>query len=147
MLSPEFDNIPDELKSRSQWLLWRLETRAGQTTKVPYQPDGCKAAVDKPATWIDYETAKTAYLKGNIKFDGVGFVLTAADPIVGVDLDKCLTPETGNSTRWLLRSSPTCRRTAKCHPLAKGCACSLSVHSPQGDAGRDSWRCMEKAGI
>jgi len=95
MTPPNFDAISDELKNRAQWVLWRLETRNGKTTKVPYQADGCKASVDKPDTWTDYETAKTAYLTGRIKFSGVGFVLTANDPIIGVDLDKCLNPETG----------------------------------------------------
>jgi len=30
------ENIPAELKALPQWLLWRLETRDGKPTKVPY---------------------------------------------------------------------------------------------------------------
>lgn len=95
-----FDNIPDELKNRPQWVLWRLETRKDKIAKVPYAANGCKAAVDKPDTWTDYATACAAYqgkpLQGPpLKFSGIGFVLTKEDPIVGVDLDKCLNPETG----------------------------------------------------
>ncbi|MCB1770732.1 MAG: hypothetical protein KDJ31_13710, partial [Candidatus Competibacteraceae bacterium] len=95
MLPVNFDNIPNELKSRPQWVLWRLESRKGKSTKTPYQIDGCRAAVNKPDTWTTYETARAAYLEQRIKFSGIGFVITENDPIVGVDLDKCLSPDTG----------------------------------------------------
>ena len=28
--------LPDDLTERDQWVLWRLETRNGKPTKVPY---------------------------------------------------------------------------------------------------------------
>ena len=34
-----------------------------------------------------------AYIKDD-KFSGIGFVFTAQDPYVGIDLDKCRDPET-----------------------------------------------------
>ena len=51
-MSVNFDNIPDELRARPQWVLWRWEQRADRTTgeskwtKPPYQPDGISAESD-----------------------------------------------------------------------------------------------------
>ena len=87
------DNIPAELKTRPRWLLWRLEQRAGKPTKTPYQVSGALAKVNNPTTWTDFDTAQAAYLTGG--FSGIGIVLTGDDDLVGVDLDKCLNPDTG----------------------------------------------------
>lgn len=90
-LHPEF--IPDTLKSRPRWVLWRLEVRDGETTKRPYQTSGERAKVNDPTTWTDFDTALAAYLVGG--YSGLGIVLTADDDLSGVDLDDCLDPETG----------------------------------------------------
>ena len=87
------DSIPAELKAIPRWLLWRLETRAGKATKVPFQADGRPAKVNDPATWTGYESGLTAYHACG--FSGLGIVLTEADDLVGVDLDGCLNPDTG----------------------------------------------------
>jgi hypothetical protein len=82
-----FDNIPDELKSYRQWIVWRYEDHGGpKPTKVPYSPlfPG-HAAVDKPGTWASFEEAVVRYGVGGV--DGIGFVLTEADPFLFVDLD------------------------------------------------------------
>ncbi len=97
--SPDFEsplhpeNIPAELKSRARWLLWRLENRAGKSTKTPYQADGRPAKVNDPATWTTFDTALTVYRAGG--FSGLGFALSDDDDLLGVDLDKCLNPDTG----------------------------------------------------
>lgn len=82
-----FSNIPDELKSYRQWIVWRYEDHGGQKpTKVPYSAlfPG-HAAVDKPGTWASFDEAIVKYQSGGV--DGIGFVLTEADPFVFVDLD------------------------------------------------------------
>ena len=86
-------SIPDALKSRPRWVLWRLDIRDGKTTKPPYQASGALASVDDPSTWTDFNTALAAYQAGG--FSGLGIMLTKDDPLSGVDLDKCLDPETG----------------------------------------------------
>ncbi len=61
-LTPE--NIPTELTSRPQWVLWRLEEREGKPTKVPYDVHTrLKAACDNPATWGDFPRVLAAYQK------------------------------------------------------------------------------------
>lgn len=88
------ENIPSELKQIPQWVLWRLEiNKDGKPTKVPYQPNGVHAKANDQSTWTDFETALTTYQRGG--WSGIGIVLTANDKIIGVDLDKCLNPETG----------------------------------------------------
>lgn len=82
-----FNNIPDELKSYRQWIVWRYEDQGGpKPTKVPYSPNfPGHAAVDKPGTWSTFEEAIAKFNVGGV--DGIGFVLTEADPFVFVDLD------------------------------------------------------------
>jgi hypothetical protein len=89
-------NIPAELKSRAQWVLWRAEVRDNRSSKVPYcATTGKTARVNDPTTWSKFDTALNAYKKDK-QFDGIGYVLTADDPYVGIDLDNCANVVTRN---------------------------------------------------
>jgi hypothetical protein len=79
-------SIPAELRARAQWVCWRLESRDGKPTKVPYQTNGRKAASNDPYTWTSYEEAAAAA----DRFDGIGYALSELDPYVGLDWDDCL---------------------------------------------------------
>lgn len=85
--------IPNALKAIPRWVLWKLETRDGKPTKTPYQADGRMAKVNDPATWTPFDKALASYQSG--RFSGGGIVLSDDDDLIGVDLDKCLDPETG----------------------------------------------------
>ncbi|CAG0976244.1 hypothetical protein GEOBC_01554 [Geobacteraceae bacterium] len=87
------ESIPAELKAIPRWLLWRLEDRNGKPSKMPYQADGRPAKVNDPTTWTDFNTALAAYLAGG--WSGLGIALAEDDDLTGVDLDKCLNPDTG----------------------------------------------------
>ncbi|HUW33528.1 MAG TPA: hypothetical protein VM223_18115 [Planctomycetota bacterium] len=78
--------FPLSLTERPQWLCWRSETRKGKPTKVPYQTNGALASTTNPATWTTFEAA----MRARPRFEGIGFVFTADDPFVGIDLDNCL---------------------------------------------------------
>ena len=82
--------IPDEMKSRRQWVLWKLETRGEHTTKIPYsvQYDG-KASSTDPGTWGSYEQAVNTLMKNRGLYNGIGFVLTG-DGLVFIDIDHSL---------------------------------------------------------
>lgn len=83
-----YTNIPDEMRQYRQWLCWRFEMRGNsdKPTKVPYHPESGKlASVTDPATWTDFATA-VAYQDAH-RYDGIGFVLTKADPYCFIDLD------------------------------------------------------------
>ncbi|WP_115864240.1 phage NrS-1 polymerase family protein [Halorussus litoreus] len=88
--------LPDELTEREQWVCWREEQRDGKATKIPVTPGlGEFASSTDSETWTDFETALNYVDTGSA--DGIGFVFTDDDPIVGVDLDDCRDPETGDA--------------------------------------------------
>jgi putative DNA primase/helicase len=87
------------IKDLRQWLCWRTEERDGKPTKVPYDPStGEKAESTNPKTWSSYEKAMGACRDRG--YEGIGFVFTPEDNLCGVDLDKCLDPETGELEGW-----------------------------------------------
>lgn len=96
---PSRDEIPDRLLEYDQWLCWRAEDRDGKTTKIPIGPtSGEFASTTDPETWAPFETAREQVQFG--QEDGLGFVFTESDPIVGVDLDDCRDPDTGKPEAW-----------------------------------------------
>lgn len=94
------ENIPQELKALPHWVLWRQEIRDGKLTKIPYQAGGRRADSRKAETWATFSAAVNAYLEKPDRFSGVSFVFSKDDPYAGVDLDKCLNPETGEIAPW-----------------------------------------------
>ena len=96
------ENIPDQLTERPQWVCWRLEVRKGEPTKVPYTPGTrSRASSTDLMTWRTFEEALEAYETSEpIAYDGLGFVFCSADPFVGLDLDDCVDPESGEISTW-----------------------------------------------
>jgi putative DNA primase/helicase len=87
--------IPEELKALPHWVVWKLEQRGSNWTKVPYQPNNCKAQSTNPATWSSFGEVINVVNR----FDGIGFVFRADGPHVGVDLDDCLDGD-GKLSPW-----------------------------------------------
>lgn len=101
MTTLHFDAIPQPLKDCRQWVAWRRQSRDGKLTKVPYQAGtNAKADVTKSQCWATFDQASEALVDGS--YDGLGFVLTAADPFVGIDLDHCYDPKTHRIQPWAL---------------------------------------------
>lgn len=83
--------IPDELVERDQWLVWRLTKRG----KTPFQAANplVLAEADNPATWSSFQVAIDCFadhLDKPDRFLGIGYVFSAEDPYVGIDLDDCV---------------------------------------------------------
>jgi putative DNA primase/helicase len=98
---PTIENIPGQLAERPQWVCWRLETRDGKSTKVPYTPGTERSASSTDLmTWRTFEDALEAYEAGEPSYHGIGFVFCSADPFVGIDIDDCRDPETGEIAPW-----------------------------------------------
>jgi len=94
--------IPQELKKVRQWVVWRYEYRKGKWTKPPYRAvakERLPAAVDDPSTWDTFGAALTIFQEVS-GYDGIGFVLTANDPFMGVDLDHVVDAKTGVMETW-----------------------------------------------
>jgi putative DNA primase/helicase len=93
------DNIPERFRRRPQWVNYRLEERDGKPTKVPYIPGtNRRASSTDLMTWRSFEEAAEARETG--RYDGIGFMFCSADPFVGIDLDGCRDPETGEIAQW-----------------------------------------------
>jgi hypothetical protein len=88
--------IPAELLNRKQWVLWKTVTRDGKSTKLPYQTNGQNAKTNDPSTWNNFETC----LLASDCYEGPGFVFSADDPYLGIDLDGCRDPQTGEVAEW-----------------------------------------------
>ena len=94
-----YENLPIDLKDTPQWILWRYGVRDGKVTKIPTSVKDGQSNIDahNSQNWTDYKHAKRqSKVYGT---DGVGFVLTADDPFVGIDLDHCI-HEDGTLEDW-----------------------------------------------
>ncbi|MGH7179424.1 MAG: phage/plasmid primase, P4 family [Tepidisphaeraceae bacterium] len=86
------DNIPTELRNgREFWVPWRYQTKPGKSKpdKIPYRwnANGRASSTD-PSTWTAFDNAmRCAAVRG---YDGIGIVLSDADPYTAVDLDNCV---------------------------------------------------------
>lgn len=92
--------FPQSLKDKPNWVRWKIASVNGKLTKVPYRMDGSKAASTRPEDWTDFKSAVTGTTideKG-----GIGFVVTKADRLIGIDLDGCRNPQTGEISRWAM---------------------------------------------
>ncbi len=93
-MTTTFTDIPAELKSRPQWVGWRVEAREGKPTKVPVNPGtGKNADPTDPATWGAFEAAAAGVAAG--RWCGIGYVFSKDDPYCGIDFDKVIDPASG----------------------------------------------------
>ncbi len=90
-LPVQLANIPIELRKVPRWVMWSfVEVGDGDNkrwAKMPLQTTGRSASSTNPATWTDFMSVEQAY--NTDKFDGVGFVFSHDDDLVGIDLDDC----------------------------------------------------------
>lgn len=90
-LGVEPDTIPDALKTRHKWGLWKAEPKAGNPGKFNKAPCGASGggiSINDPEKWLSFEEAITAYRTG--RYSGIGILLDGS--IVGIDIDNA--PET-----------------------------------------------------
>ena len=84
-------NIPDFIKEIPRWVCWRYEFLNGKWSKPPINPKtGVIASLNDEKVFGDFEEAITAHHKESIISDGIGFVLSEDDDIVGLDIDHCI---------------------------------------------------------
>jgi putative DNA primase/helicase len=97
---PRAESIPPTLTAIDQWVAWRYDPRVDKKTgkpkptKVPVDPlTGLSAKSNTKSTWGTFNQAWERYKRDGL--DGVGFVLTLEAGVVGIDIDHCRNPETG----------------------------------------------------
>ena len=99
------DGIPQELKERHQWIVWRYVwkpsngDKPGKWDKPPFDAKtGQAAKSNDPKTWAPFDAALAAYQRGG--WDGISYAFADDDPVCGVDLDDGRDPETGRLDEW-----------------------------------------------
>ena len=98
ILPVKAENIPEELKARPQWVVWKAV--GDKPDKVPYSAGTeRKASSTDLLTWATFQEALEAYENGG--YAGLGFVFSSADPYTGIDLDNCV-DENGEIAAWAL---------------------------------------------
>ena len=93
-------NVPFDLKSRDQWVLYRLVPKPnGKMDKVPYSArTGEKADSTDAGTWAPFDDACEVYRTGF--GDGLGYVFSADDPYSGIDFDACVAAGHIDAAKW-----------------------------------------------
>ena len=94
----DVSGIPKSLKMIPRWVCWAWKRNGHKWTKIPKnarQPHK-NASVKDPSTWSDFATAVQAAQKHKL---GIGFVFDGGG-LVGIDLDDCRDPDTGNLFGW-----------------------------------------------
>jgi putative DNA primase/helicase len=114
LLAPEPAGFPASLLPRRQFVAWAVRIRGGKPTKIPVNPrTGGNADATNPATWGTLAEALDCFRRRGLS--GVGFVFTAGDPFLGIDLDKAADVATAALLPWavpLVRLLPTyCERS------------------------------------
>ena len=85
------EEIPAELQAHRRWVVWSWIWKGKKWDKPPKQPSGEPASSTDESTWCTFDEAMAAL----DSFDGIGFVLGDDTGIVGIDLDDCRDPQTG----------------------------------------------------
>ena len=108
MLAPIYANIPQEMQGCRRWINWKLSKNPKPSgkpwTKIPLDPKtGRKAATTRDTTWTNFDFAcqqheQYAAQEGKGQSQGLGFILRGNH--VGIDLDNCRDPQTGELEPW-----------------------------------------------
>ena len=112
-LRPEM--IPPELANSSQWIVWSYEVYERKNgkfgpNKTPYKARNPRL---QPSRWgiSDCSDLVTALqcVKDNSHIDGIGYLFSKDDGLIGVDFDDCRNPQTGKVRKeyqfWIDRLS------------------------------------------
>src|SRR5919202_5038900 len=90
------ENVPAELKTGERW----VTCDEYKVPLVAIESGACFAASSTdPDTWRSYEIALATWQE-NEHIAGVGRVIEASEDHVRVDLDDCITADTGEITPW-----------------------------------------------
>lgn len=101
VLDPVYDNVPRVLRGMDHWVAWKQklhENKDGSKrwTKVPVdvQTGGFASSTDSD-TWVSYDEAAAYVRRSDTDACGIGFVVGDDDAVVGIDIDDCRDPDSG----------------------------------------------------
>lgn len=86
-----YNNIPEEMKNINRWVCLKMVDNGSKKIKMPVSAHSGKvASVTDEANWADFTTALNYYQEHKNSINGLGFVFSDTDDIVGIDFDNCL---------------------------------------------------------
>jgi P4 family phage/plasmid primase-like protien len=116
------DAIPEEMRSRPQWLTWKLDN--GQ--KIP------NGKSNDSTTWHHYDDIS--------HFPKIAFVFSLEDPLCGIDLDGCIVD--GEFAEWSLPIIEQFKGVAYCEVSPSGSGVKLTTKAKKPDGAL----CVHKVG-
>ena len=134
MTAPLWDSIPSAARILPHWVLWKAEIREGKPTKVPFDIHGGRASSTASHTWAAFDEVKKAFEAGG--FSGIGFVFTQPAGIVGIDLDHCRDPSTGEVDVWAADITRRLSSYTEVSPSGAGLHVLVRGKLPDGAKGR-----------
>ena len=134
-LCPIVENMPTDIRQLPQWVCWEYRPRPGSGKKpwpkLPISPTTkAPARTDDPGTWTPFSRAVDVFSGSSL--DGIGFVFTDTDPYVGVDLDNCRDPQTGQLDIWASDCIRRLNTYVEVSPSGTGVKCLARGILPSG---------------
>ncbi len=132
-IQPDPEAIPTDLREREQWIVWRVEQRDGDPTKIPVDPStGGPASSTDPDTWGSFEDALSSWRSDDLTTAGLGFVFASNGPFTGVDLDGCRDPKSGRFEDWAKEILADLDTYVEISPSGTGAHAILRGEMPEG---------------
>lgn len=103
---PMYTVIPEEIRSKPVWLLWKYVQKSGEAKSrtVPFYLDGrargSGVGLDTPddiGRLSDFEKVAATFSSSGGTYSGIGFAVVGGYGIAGIDLDNCI-DDTGRLT-------------------------------------------------
>lgn len=123
------ENIPQILKEKKRWALWRAKPNKEKPDKIPYQIDGKLAKSNDPETWNSFEIIFNSYSQGG--YDGISYALEISDKITGIDLDKSINGN-GKPQKWANEIIKKINTYTEISPSGKGLRAFAFGDLPKG---------------
>ena len=140
-------SIPAALRERQQWVGWRSVPPRKATAKpgkIPINPHtGAYASSTDQTTWGNLDEAIAAVSK--FCLDGIGFVFTAEDPFGGIDLDHCVSGDTGELDVWAAEIVRELDSYTEYSPSGTGVHVIVQGQLPDGGRKRDDVEMYDQA--
>lgn len=126
-----YEQIPEELKNKSQWVCWQLEPAEPKPRKIPINPHtGGRAKSNDPSTWSDFKTA----VSRAANHSGIGFMFNG--DYIGIDIDDVQADieayRAGDGDNIVAEFIHTCESYAEVSTSGKGIHIICSGSLPDG---------------
>lgn len=129
------EGIPLEMRNRARWAPWRAEwnPKKQKYGKIPHRADRPEHGLSNKSTkgWTTFEKAMAAYRANPERFAGVGYLMTEQTDVVGVDLDHCRDPASGEMAPWAAELIAKLDSYTEVSPSGTGLHVIVAGHVPE----------------